>query len=137
MSADPSVINFFQQVKTAPIDPKVEIRIVKVTGDDDIGLYVAELPPHRSVTAHYHRTGSEIYQIVQGVGKIHTGLPTSDNVVTWNRSVAVRIGDCFTVQEGEVHQLENTGSLPMIAIIICPAAHIGNDRFIIKEAIPH
>jgi len=137
MSAQPKVKNFFELVKTALTDPAVGIRIIKVTGDDLMGLYVAELESHRSVTAHYHRAGSEIYQIVHGEGKIHTGVTSSDDVVAWNASVDVRSGDCFTVQEGEVHQLENTGSLPMIAIIICQAAHIGHDRFIVKGAIPH
>jgi len=138
MSAQPKVNNFFELVKAARIDPAVGIRIVKVTGDDPMDLYVAELEPHRCVTAHYHRTGSEIYQIVQGEGKIHTtGVPPSDEVVAWNTSVDVRSGDCFTVQEGQVHQLENTGSLPMIVIIVCPAAHIGHDRFMVKGAIPH
>jgi mannose-6-phosphate isomerase-like protein (cupin superfamily) len=126
---------FFGTVKTARIDPAVGIRLVKVTGDDHMGLYVAELEPHRSVTAHYHLAGSEIYQIVHGEGKIHTGVPTTDDVVAWHTSVDVRSGDCFTVQEGEVHQLENAGSYSMIAIIICPAAHIGHDRFIIKGEI--
>jgi mannose-6-phosphate isomerase-like protein (cupin superfamily) len=137
MSAQPKVKNFLELVKTARIDPAVGIRLVKVTGDDHLGLYVAELEPHRSVTAHYHRAGREIYQIVHGVGKIHTGVPTTDDVVAWHTSVDVRSGDCFTVQEGEVHQLENTGSLPMIAIIVCPAAHIGHDRFIIRGVSPH
>jgi mannose-6-phosphate isomerase-like protein (cupin superfamily) len=137
MSSQLKVNNFFELVKTARIDPAVGIRIVKVTGDNSVGLYVAELEPHRSVTAHYHLTGHEIYQIVQGEGKIHAGVPTTDDVVEWHTSVDVRSGDCFTVHEGEVHQLENTGSLPMIAIIVCPAAHIGHDRFIVTEASPH
>jgi mannose-6-phosphate isomerase-like protein (cupin superfamily) len=137
MSAQPNVNNFLELLKTAKTDPAVGIRIVKVTGDDSVGLYVAELEPHCSVTAHYHLTGHEIYQIVHGEGKIHTGVSTSDDVVAWNTSVDVRSGDCFTVHEGEVHQLENTGSLPMIAIIVCPAAHIGHDRFIVTEASPH
>jgi hypothetical protein len=38
---------------------------------------------------------------------------------------------------GEVYQRENTGLLPMIAVIICLSAHIGHDRFIVKGAIPH
>ena len=111
------------------------IRIVKVTGDDHTGLFVAELAPHRSVTAHYHKNGSEIYQIVRGEGTIHTGLPSGNDSVTWNRSVELKSGDCFTVTEGQVHQLENTGSEPMIACFVCPAAHIGDDRFIVRGAV--
>jgi len=137
MDAQPKINNFWELVKTARIDPAVGIRLVKVTGDDRMGLYVAELEPHCCVTAHYHRAGREIYQIVHGAGKIHTGVPTTDDVVEWHTSVDVRSGDCFTVHEGEVHQLENTSSLPMIAIIVCPAAHVGHDRVIVTEASPH
>jgi len=137
MSAEANVKNFFECLKTARIDPAVGIRIIRVTGDDQNGMYVAELEPHRSITAHYHRGGSEIYQIVHGEGKIHSGVPSSDGNAAWNNPVEVKSGDCFTVQEGEVHQLENTGSLPMIAIIVSPAAHIGHDRFIVKGAIPN
>jgi mannose-6-phosphate isomerase-like protein (cupin superfamily) len=137
MSACPKGNNFWELVKTARTDPAVGIRIVRVTGDDLMGLYVAELEPHRSVTAHYHCSGSEIYQIVHGEGKIHTGVPSSHDSVVWNASVDVRSGDCFTVEEREVHQLENTASSPMIAIFVCPAAHIGNDRFIVKGAVQH
>lgn len=137
MSADPKVKNFFELVKKAQIDPAVQLRIVRITGDEDRDLYVAELEPHRSVTAHCHRNGSKIYQIVKEEGKIQTGIPTSGDGVAWNNSVDVSSGDCFTVPEGEVHHLENTGSMPMIVIIICPDVHIGNDRFILQGAIPH
>jgi mannose-6-phosphate isomerase-like protein (cupin superfamily) len=136
MSSPPEVRNILELVKTARVDPAVGIRIVQVTGNDHIGLYVAELAPHSRVTAHYHRAGNEIYQIVHGEGKLYTGVPSTDSVVTWDTPVIVMSGDCFTVQEGQVHMLENTGLLPMIAIIFCPAAHIGHDRFIIKGEIP-
>jgi len=137
MSAQPKVKNFFELIKKARTDPAVGIRIVQVTGDDPVGLFVAELGPHRSVAAHFHQAGSEIYEIVHGEGKLHTGVPSPDGVVAWNRPVEVRSGDCFTVQEGQVHQLENTVSLPLIAIIVCPPAHIGHDRFIVPGAVPH
>lgn len=136
MSIPPIVTNFFEQLKTAQIDPAVGIRIVKVTGDDQTGLYVAEIKPHCSVTAHYHKNGSEIYQIVHGKGTINTGLLSGNDLVTWNRSVELKSGDCFTVKEGEVHQLENTGWEPIVACFVCPAAHIGKDRFIVRGIIP-
>jgi mannose-6-phosphate isomerase-like protein (cupin superfamily) len=132
----PDIKNFFELLKTARTDPAVGIRIVKVTGDDQTGMYVAELGPHHSVTAHYHCAGSEIYQVVHGEGKLYTGIPSSETVVTWDIPVVVNSGDCFTVQEGQVHRLENTGSYSMIAIIICPAAHIGYDRIIAEGASP-
>jgi mannose-6-phosphate isomerase-like protein (cupin superfamily) len=136
MSTPPVVTNIIERLKTASMDPAVGIRIVKVTGDDQTGLYVAELDPRRSVTAHYHRNGSEIYQIIRGEGTIHTGNPSSDDTVSWDRSMDLKSGDCFTVQEGQVHRLDNTGSEPMVACFVCPAAHIGHDRFIVRGVMP-
>jgi mannose-6-phosphate isomerase-like protein (cupin superfamily) len=136
MSTPPIVTNFIEHLETARTDPVVGIRIVKVTGDENYGLYVAELLPHCSVTAHYHKTSSEIYQIIHGEGIIHTGLPSGNDSVNWNRPVNLKSGDCFTVPEGQVHQLENTGREPMVACFVCPAAHIGRDRFIARGAVP-
>lgn len=42
----PIVTNFIEHVKTAQTDPVGGIRIVKVTGNEHTGLYVAELAPH-------------------------------------------------------------------------------------------
>jgi mannose-6-phosphate isomerase-like protein (cupin superfamily) len=137
MNAYTKVNNFLELVKTARTDPAVGIRSVRVTGDDHMGLYVAEPGPHRSVTAHYHCSGSEIYQIVHGEGKIHTGVPSLPDAVAWNAPVDVKSGDCFTVVEREVCQRENTASSPMIATFVCPAAHIGHDRFIVKGTVQH
>ena len=135
MSSLPMVTNFIEQLKTAQTDPAVGIRIVRVTGDEHMGLYVAELEAHRPVTAHYHRHGSEIYQIIHGKGTIHTGYPSVDDSVSWNQSVDLKSGDCFTVPEGQVHQLVNTGSESMIACFVCPSAHIGHDRFIVRGIV--
>lgn len=99
MNTPPVVTNFIDLLKTAPTDPAVGIRIVKVTGDDRTGLYVAELGPYCSVTAHYHRNGIEIYQIVRGEGTMHTGVFSTGNTVIWNRSVNLKGGDCFVYRK--------------------------------------
>jgi mannose-6-phosphate isomerase-like protein (cupin superfamily) len=132
MRSQPEIRNIFERVKNARTDPAVGIRIVKVTGDDLQGLYVAELGSQSRITAHYHQAGSEIYHIVNGEGKIYTGKPISCDEIVWNSHVGVKSGDCFTIEEGKVHQLENTGPLPMVITIVCPAAHIGHDRFMVK-----
>ena len=136
MSAQPKDKNFFERVKTARTDTVVGICVIPVTRDDALSLYVAATELHRSVPAHYHQAVSGIDQIVHGEGKLYTGIPSSDTVVTWDIPVVVNSGDCFTVQEGQVHRLENTGSYSLIAIIICPAAHIGHDRIIAEGARP-
>ncbi|GEM_PF-6004399 len=55
------------------------------------------------------------------------GLPVLADSVAWKASVNVRTGDCFIGQEGKAHPRENRGYLPVIAIVICMDAHIGND----------
>jgi len=52
MLPPPNVTNFIEHQNTAQTDPAGGIRIVKVTGIEHTGLYMAELAPHRSVTAH-------------------------------------------------------------------------------------
>jgi mannose-6-phosphate isomerase-like protein (cupin superfamily) len=108
MNAYTKVITYLELVKTARTDPAAGIRIVRVTGDDPMGLYVAEPGPHRSGTAHYHCSGSEIYPIVHGEGKIHTGVPSSPDAVAGNNPVDVRSGDCFTVEKREA----TSGKIP-------------------------
>ena len=137
MSAQPKVKNFFERIKTARTDTVIGIRIVPVTGDDVLSLYVTALEPHRSVPARYPQAGSGIHRVVHGEGILHTSVPLPDDEVAWNRPVEVTSGDCFTVPEGPVHQRENTVSPDLIAIIVCPPAHIGHDRFIVPGAVPH
>jgi mannose-6-phosphate isomerase-like protein (cupin superfamily) len=137
MSAQPEEKNFFECIKTARTETAVGLRTIHMSGDDALSLYVAALEPHRSVPAHYHQACSGIDQIVHGEGKLHTGVPSPDDEVAWNRPVEVTSGDCFAVPEGQVHQRENTVSPDLIAIIVCPPAHIGHDRFIVPGAVPH
>jgi hypothetical protein len=137
MCSPPEIRNIVELVKTARTDPVAGIRTVQVTGDDHGDLYVAEPGPLSQVTAYYPRYGNKIYQIIDREGRLRTGIQVSDNGVRWNVPVVVSSGDCCTVKEGEVYQRENTDLLPMIAVIFCPSAHIGHDRFIVQGAIPH
>jgi mannose-6-phosphate isomerase-like protein (cupin superfamily) len=52
-------------------------------------------------------------------------------VVAWKETFAVRPGDCFTVQPGQVHQLENTGATPLNALFGCSSQHLTTDRTIL------
>ena len=137
MSTNPKVDNFPELNKTPRTDLVVGICIVRVTGEDPVGLSVAEPGSHRSVNAHYPCSGSGICQIVHCEGKILTNIPSSHGAVAGNVPVDVRIGDCFTVQEQETPQRENSVLSPTIAIFVCLADHIGIDRFTIQGAVPY
>ncbi len=134
MSAQIKVKNFFEQIQPAWVDPAVGIRIIQVTGYNAMGIYMTELAPYHWISAHYQWAGSDI---VQGGGQNHTGFPLTGDRISWKTSEGVHRGDYSTVEEGKVHQLENTGSLPLIVIIICPSSHIGTDHFIVQGTIPH
>ena len=65
--------------------------------------------------------------------KIHTTIPMSCDEIVWNSPVGIRSGDSFPMEEGMVQQLENISSLPVVIPVVCPVAHIGHDRFMVKE----
>ena len=124
------VKNIFEEMVNAPLDEKVGIKVTKITGDDSISVYSAEIAPFKKVGAHFHNSGIEIYHIVSGKGKMHTGFMNS-GTVEWAEPVEIKSGDCFTIAEKEVHQLENTGAERLVALFICRTSHLGDDRTIV------
>lgn len=123
-----SIQNIYEQIKSAPLDPEVGIRVVPLTGDEAFSLFAAEIGPHKRVGAHFHATGAEIYQIVEGSGEIHIGNPIGEGKTDWRISAAVKKGDCFTIQAGEVHQLVNDRNERLVALFGCPTSHLSTDR---------
>lgn len=132
MAAEKKIVNMAEAIQRAQLDSKVGIAIVRLAGNDDFALYAAELAPGKAVTAHYHNRGVEIYQIVEGEGIMHTGLVNTDNHVSWNKPLAAKAGDCFNVEELEVHQLQNTEDKRLFVVFCCPNAHLNQDRFIVE-----
>ena len=124
--------NLYEKIENAKFDYVVGILIAHLTGSDEFSLFGAEIAPRRKVGAHYHKSGIEIYQIVEGNGMMHTGLPDNNNNVNWHNAMRVKKGDCFTVNEGEVHQLANENDSKLIAIICCPKSHLSTDRIVVK-----
>ncbi len=122
--------NIFDELVNADFDKKVGIKVTKITGDDLISVYSAEIAPFKKVGAHFHNFGIEIYHIVSGVGKIHTAK-ISEGLLNWSKAVDIKTGDSFTIEEREVHQLENTGEERLVALFICKTSHLGEDRIII------
>ena len=86
--------------------------------------------PFKKVGAHFHNSGIEIYHIVSGNGKMHTGF-INNGMVDWAEAVEIKSRDCFTISEKEVHQLENTGAERLVALFICRTSHLGDDRIIV------
>ena len=126
------ITNIYEALKNAKKDEAVGIRSIRLSGDDNFALYAAEIDGLKRIGAHYHTEVNEIYQVVEGNGKMHIGVLTDENKVEWKEPAIVKKGDCFTVKEGEVHQLENTSREKLIIIFAGPYSHISTDRVVVK-----
>ncbi len=122
------ITNLYAILEQAETDPAVGIKVVRMTGDEGFSLFGAEIAGHKKVGAHYHDKGIETYQIIEGQGVIHLGVPAAGDAVDWRESLPVAAGDCFTVEQGQVHQLENTSPTRLVAVFGCPTSHLGTDR---------
>ena len=125
------MINIYQIMEEGHKDPQVGIKIVKLQGSSDYALYAGEIDGYKRVGAHYHTQGSEIYQVLEGSGKMYFGKPTAASV-EWQSPIEVTAGDCFTVEENQAHQLVNPNPQRLVILFICPEAHLSSDRIIVE-----
>ena len=132
MTTKLDVSNIYETIKSGKEDSLVGISIGKLTGNEDFALYATEIAPYKSVGAHYHTKGNEIYQIIEGDAVMNIGKVGLENQVEWNNPVVVKKGDCFTVLEGQVHQLKNTSDKKLIIVFGCPNTHLTDDRYIVQ-----
>ncbi len=107
-------------------DCESDIEVLKIF-DGDINYIIAELKPLKTLSAHYHNFGSEIYHVLSGEGVIENGT-IIDGQVHWQHSVQVKTGDVFEVKEKVVHQLKNLNSSVLRLAFIAPGNHMGSDR---------
>jgi len=114
------------------VDKGSSIKLATLTGDEKISIFIAEVSPKSRLNPHYHKSGIETYQIFKGSGIMKIGN-LHESFVKWIETIHVKEGDCFTINEGEVHQLINDTDVPLQAIFSCPATHLSTDRFFIKE----
>lgn len=125
-------MDIFKTLKNAKMDKKVGIKIVKLTGDEKCGMYVAEIAPGKSVRPHYHKKGVEIYQILKGQGVMNLGT-IKNKKVTWQKSQKVKQDSCFSIYSRQVHQLTNNSKTKLDLLFVCPDSHMHDDRFFVKS----
>lgn len=123
--------NLYTLLKTAEFNPAVGIRIAPLSGNEYFSFYGAELAPQAKITAHYHKSGFELYFLVKGNGIMYTGKPEPTGAVSWNPALILEEGDCFTINEGEVHQLYNPSDNPVVLVFACPQSHLSTDRIVV------
>ena len=116
----------------APLDEKAGIKLVKMTGNDELSVYAADISPNTSLNPHYHKVGIETYQILEGKGLMKVGKLVND-YVDWEETFEAVTGDCFSIPAGTVHQIINQSDVNLRAIFSCPASHVGHDRYFVLE----
>ncbi|HSE35847.1 MAG TPA: cupin domain-containing protein [Blastocatellia bacterium] len=77
-----------------------------------------KLPPGCVVTPHHHREIEEIYYLVSGRGVMTVGDEMRE----------VSAGDAVYVPRGLRHTLRNTGSEPILLILVCGPAFFYEDQ---------
>ncbi|MGV8964236.1 MAG: cupin domain-containing protein [Candidatus Saccharimonadaceae bacterium] len=88
---------------------------------------VAELQPGRKVKPHIHSKGIELFHILKGEGKIHTGFQEEETVI-WNDPIKIKGGDIFSIEPGVIHQLSNSSDKQSLFLIFsCPLSHLCTD----------
>lgn len=125
------VKNIRAVVKNAPMDKGAGIKVVKITGDEKISVFAAEVAPGTELTPHYHNVGIEIYQVFDGSGIMKVGS-VEGKTVFWENVLEVSTGDSFNIPEGKVHQIVNNTEESLIMLFTCPESHLSTDRFFIK-----
>ena len=120
-------------------DPVVGIRHGAISGDANLRVHVAAIP--RQVGCHFHAQGSEVYEVVEGTGRLHFGQVVSAGTtfdVIWETPVHVTTGDRFIIPEGYAHQLRKQGEGDLTILFACPDSHLDDavDRTILPDA-PH
>ncbi len=128
-----SVLNLSVLLDSMQTDPAVGIKVGHLAGDDSFSFFGAEIPAGKSVRAHYHHKGIEIYYIVDGSGSMRIGRPNANARIEWTERFDVKGGDCFTIPEGIAHWLENTGAGRLVALFGCRKPHLSTDRVIVRE----
>ena len=107
-------------------DEESDIQMLKLT-NGIMQLLIAELKDGKKLLSHYHKEGTEIYQILSGEGKIELGELLGD-AIKWNDSFTIRAGDVFEIMPNVVHRLSNYGGEVLRMIFFAPPSHMGEDR---------
>jgi quercetin dioxygenase-like cupin family protein len=123
--------NLYQALRSAVMDDYAGIKIVKLTGDASLSVYVADIAPHTKLTPHYHKEGIDAYQILKGIGTMKTGKFV-EGLSVWTEKFTANEGDCFHIEAGIVHQILNETDEQLILVFACPESHVGSDRHFVE-----
>ena len=71
--------NINKELLKATVDKGSSIKLAKLTGDEKISIFIAEVLPKSILNPHYHKSGIETYQIFKGNGIMKIGVQGNYN----------------------------------------------------------
>ncbi|MFC1550793.1 cupin domain-containing protein [Candidatus Neomarinimicrobiota bacterium] len=88
--------NFFQLIN--PQNSKIE----------NFDISILEVDPGKSGKKHYHKSGEEVFYILDGKGKINID----------DQDFSIQKGDCINIERGQPHYLKNDSSQKLVVLLI-------------------
>lgn len=120
-----NIVNWKEVIGSCKYDSAVGIRIAKLAGNDNFSTFITEIDPQKKVKPHFHKNGDEHYHIISGKGTMYL-----KNVLTGEGgSYLVSEKESFVVPENYLHELTNSGDVPLILMFSCPISHLNEDRY--------
>lgn len=75
----------------------------------------------KKTSPHFHKLTEEIYYISEGEGRMYLEAETFD----------VKKGDSILIRPGQVHCIENTGSVELVFLCCCSPAYQHKDTYLV------
>jgi len=122
------ISNIYKEIALAQRDEHANIKLVKLTGDENLSVFAAEVSPNSALNPHFHKHGIETYQILQGQGTMKVGN-WDNNSLSWENSYLAEVGDTFSIPEGKVHQIVNESESSLLVVFSGPESHLSTDRY--------
>lgn len=119
------IINWQDILNDCKYDNSVGIKIAKIAGDEIFSTFITEIDVGKGVNPHFHKSGDEHYHIISGQGEVYLKNMQTKEEIRLN----VNSGQSFVVPENVLHQLINTGNIPLILMFSCPTSHLETDRY--------
>ena len=86
-------------------------------------LAQARVRPGQITQAHYHQQTEEIYFLLGGQGRMRLD----------NQQFDLRSGEAIVIKPGQIHQIENTGTVDLLFLCCCSPAYSHDDTILIDS----
>ena len=109
-------------LKENPLPAGQKSQMIKIVEDDSISAFVVQMMPGFELGPHYHKTHCEIEYVISGTAQL----------LVDDKWVDIKPGSIHFNPMGKVHAVRNTGSEPLIVLIVFTPGMKVADRYFLK-----